>query len=499
VKEHGGSGSSEMSCKWVSTPPSQTATSFDLTFRNGPEQYTQEAINLFFDHIDGVVVVFNARHGVDFKLRRALLRPLRRYKMPTIVLASVMDTFSASSLGVVNLIHSTLVEMPTRAVPTQLLVGAGGNFDGVVDIVGMRLSSLMSGSNASDGSETRLSEDMFALAKEWRVKLEKTATASDDELARICHGGEAPSTTQLIGAIRRATMSQSIMPIVIGPKTTSGLGIEALLSAVCDYFPSPTEAAPKPGPERISLFFLVAKLTAANVNDTEKLLECATELARDGSFYPVAVESDAIAGAINIKGADLLQNHIQELIEELRRTSTLDFSAGPTGIFYYETLRFSVQDVEETLEFDHHHARVVVTIDLCTPEGECNNAHDPDIRFENDAKHSTPKPFIPACENALRKACEAGCPLKGSPITRLGMRLRHGSHRGDDYLTTSHFSQATAAALRAAFSQFEFVPLEPVMRVEVEVPDEYAGAVCGALLRKRRGSSRALLADTKGR
>lgn len=89
-----------MSHGWALTLDT-TSISFDLTLCDSAEERTEEAINAFFDSIDGVVVVFDACHGVEPKHARALLGPARRYKMPIIVFVTAMDLLDADFLKVV--------------------------------------------------------------------------------------------------------------------------------------------------------------------------------------------------------------------------------------------------------------------------------------------------------------------------------------------------------------------------------------------------------------
>jgi translation elongation factor EF-G len=381
-----------------------TSISFDLTLRESPEECTEEAINEFFDTIDGVVVVFDACRGVEPKHARALLRPARRCKMPIIVLVTAMDLLDANFFKVVKQIDAVLDGTP---VPTQLPIGAEGNFNGIVDLIRMTSSSGLD-NQMIDDLETGVPEEMSALVKEWRSKLEKAAVAAGDTFMEMLIDGKEFSTLQLVGAIRQLTMSKAIMPTLVGT-TSPDTGIEALLNAVCEYFPAPSDAAPKPEPEKKLQFFLTAKLTAVDLTGVERLCACAAELARD-EFYSVAVESDTTV--VNIRGSDTAQ--IQQLIDEVRLTSSLDFSAEPTQVLKFEYPMLPVKNAEGKHETDHHSAHVLA--DLFTFEDEEDNCDHPQLRFENDAKSSIPAGFVSTCENAFREACKSG-PLAGSPIT----------------------------------------------------------------------------------
>jgi translation elongation factor EF-G len=446
-----------------------TSISFDLTLRESREERTKEAVNSFLDTIDGVVVVFDACRDVGPKHARALLRPARRYKMPIIVFVTAMDLLDANFLKVVGLIDAVL---DGKLVPTQLPMGAEGNFNGAVDLIRMKSSSGLD-NQMIDDLETGVPEEMSALVKEWRSKLEEAAAAASDTFTEMLIDGKEFSTLQLVVAIRQLTMSKSIMPALVGT-TSPDTGIEALLNAVCEYFPAPSDAALKPEPEKRLPFFLTAKLDST---DIEKLRACAADIARDG-FYSVAVESDTTA--VNIRGSDA--THIQELIDELRLTSSLDFSAEPTQVLKFEYAMLPVKNAEGKQETDDHHSAHVL-IDLFNLEDEEDNCEHPQLRFENDAKNSIPAGFVSTCEKAFREVCKSGA-LTGSPITRIGMRLRFGTHRGEK-LSADYFFQATAAALRNAFSETEFALLEPVVRARVDVPEDRVADALADLGRRR--------------
>ena len=192
-------------------------------------------------------------------------------------------------------------------MPTQLPIGAEGNFNGTVDLIRMKASSGVNDQMIGD-LETVVPGEMLALVKERRSKLEEAASAVSDALTGTLTSGDELSTLQLIRALRQLTISKSIMPTLVGT-TSPDTGIEALLNAVCEYFPAPSGAAPKPDPEKKLPYFLIAKLKTNSPNDTENLLTHATRLACDG-FYSVAVNDDL--DTINIKGSDI--SHIERLI-----------------------------------------------------------------------------------------------------------------------------------------------------------------------------------------
>lgn len=138
--------------------------------------------------------------------------------------------------------------------------------------------------------------------------------------------------------------------------------------------------------------------------------------------------------AINIRESDASQ--IQELVEELRQTSNLQFYMKPIELLDQETIESPVREVEGQHEIDQHHSHVF--IDLFPLEG--GGKGDLEVRFVNDVHNDAiPTDFVAACENAFQKACKVG-PLTGAPIVRIGMRLFFAYHHGET-MGDSHFFQ----------------------------------------------------------
>jgi elongation factor G len=221
-------GSSGESRQWALTLDT-TSISFDLTLRESPEECTEDAVNAFFDSINGVVVVFDACRGVEPEHARTLLGPARRYEMPIIVFVTAMDLLDADFVKVVGQLDAVL---DGTAVPTQLPMGAEGNFNGIVDLIRMEASSGVD-DQIIDDLETDVPGEMSSVVKEWRSKLVEAAAAANGALTGMSIAGEEFSAMQLVVAVRQLTMSKSIMPTLVGT-TSPDTGIQALLNAVCE-------------------------------------------------------------------------------------------------------------------------------------------------------------------------------------------------------------------------------------------------------------------------
>ncbi|EDQ92933.1 uncharacterized protein MONBRDRAFT_22191 [Monosiga brevicollis MX1] len=109
-----------------------------------------------------------------------------------------------------------------------------------------------------------------------------------------------------------------------------------------------------------------------------------------------------------------------------------------------------------------------------------------DVIFEDETVgQNIPKNFIPAIEKGFREACEKG-PLTGSPIQGIKFILKDGNAHAVDSNDMA-FTMAGIGAVRQAFQKGSPVVLQPIMQVEIVVPDEFQGTVIGGI-NKRRGT-----------
>ncbi len=103
-----------------------------------------------------------------------------------------------------------------------------------------------------------------------------------------------------------------------------------------------------------------------------------------------------------------------------------------------------------------------------------------------------PKQYIPACDAGFRAALEEGAVL-GAPVTGVEVELRDGGYHAQDSSELA-FRKAARDAMRDALCEAGSVVLEPVMKVEVEAPDEFQGRVQTSLIRRR-----GMITATQGR
>ena len=104
--------------------------------------------------------------------------------------------------------------------------------------------------------------------------------------------------------------------------------------------------------------------------------------------------------------------------------------------------------------------------------------------FINDIKGGViPGEYIPAVDKGIQEQLKAG-PLAGYPVVDLGVRLHFGSYHDVDSSELA-FKLAASIAFKEGFKKAKPVLLEPIMKVEVETPEENTGDVIGDLSRRR--------------
>ncbi|MCP5178736.1 MAG: elongation factor G [Pseudomonadales bacterium] len=192
--------------------------------------------------LDGAVVVFCGTSGVQPQ-SETVWRQANRYEVPRMVFVNKMDRQGADFLRVVKQIKSRLGSNP---VPLQLSLGEEERFKGVIDLVKMQAIYW----NEADEGLTFKYEDIPAeyeeLAAEWREKLIEAAAEADDALMEKYLEGEELTEKEIKAAIRKRTLANEIVPALCG-SAFKNKGVQAMLDAVIEYLPSPTEVKPIEG------------------------------------------------------------------------------------------------------------------------------------------------------------------------------------------------------------------------------------------------------------
>ncbi|MYA20544.1 MAG: elongation factor G [Chloroflexi bacterium] len=188
--------------------------------------------------LDGGVVVFDGVAGVEPQ-SETVWRQANRYDVPRICFVNKMDRIGADFDRTVAMIVDRLGAVP---VPLQLPMGAEDNFSGVIDLVEMRAITF----GGERGEEVSVGEIPGAFqdaAREARELLVERVAENDDQLMVSFLEGHEIDVTELQKAIRRATISNAITPVLAGAALRNR-GVQPLLDAVVTYLPSPIDVPP---------------------------------------------------------------------------------------------------------------------------------------------------------------------------------------------------------------------------------------------------------------
>ena len=186
--------------------------------------------------LDGAVVVLCASSGVQPQTE-TVWRQANRYEVPRMVFVNKMDRAGADFLKVVEQMENRL---GANAVPLQLAIGAEDEFKGVIDLVKMKSILWSEEDQGTTFKYAEIPEDMTALCAEWRERMLEAAAEANEEIMDKYLEESDLSEEELKAAIRQLTLANEIVPVLCG-SAFKNKGVQAVLDAVVDYMPSPTE------------------------------------------------------------------------------------------------------------------------------------------------------------------------------------------------------------------------------------------------------------------
>ncbi len=185
--------------------------------------------------LDGAVAVFCAVGGVEPQ-SETVWRQADRYKVPRIAFINKMDRTGADYYRVVDMIAKRLSANP---VLLQLPIGKEDNFKGMVDLVTNK-AIIYTDDLGTKSEEDPIPEDMVELVAKKRQEMLDAIVETDEELMARYLEGEELSVEEIKKAIRKATCTNLIVPVLCG-SAFKNKGVQRLLDAVVDYLPSPVE------------------------------------------------------------------------------------------------------------------------------------------------------------------------------------------------------------------------------------------------------------------
>ena len=529
--------------------------------------------------LDGSVTVLAAKGGVEPQ-SETVWRQADEYKVPRMVYVNKMDTMGADFFRCVQMMHDRL---HANGVPIQLPVGQEDTFRGIIDLIDMN-ADIYYDDMGNDVRVEEIPEDLKEQAQEYHDKLIEAVAETDEELMMKYLEGEELTKEEIKAALRKATISNEIVPVVCG-SSYKNRGVQKLLDAIVDYMPAPTDVEaikgtnPETGEEeeRTSsddqpfsalafkimtdpyvgklCFFRVysgtveagttvynsvkdqderigrilqmhannrkdidicyagdiaAAVGLKNTTTGDTLCDEKHPIILESMNFPepvirVAIEPKTKAGSekMGIALSKLAEEdptfrtwtdeetgqtiiagmgelHLEIIVDRLLREFKVEANVGAPQVAYRETIR---KDANQETKYARQsggkgqYGHVKIKIEPNPGKG---------YEFVNGiVGGAIPKEYIPAVDNGIQGAMKSGI-LAGYPVVDVKVTLWDGSYHEVDSSEMA-FSIAGSMAFKDAMKKADPVIMEPIMKVDVVVPDEYMGNVIGDL-NSRRGA-----------
>ena len=528
--------------------------------------------------LDGSVTVLAAKGGVEPQ-SETVWRQADNYHVPRMVYVNKMDTMGADFFRCVQMLHDRL---HANGVPIQLPIGQEDTFKGIVDLIDMK-ADVYYDDMGNDVRVEEIPEDLKAQAQEYHDKLIEAVAETDEELMMKYLEGEELTKEEIKAGLRKATISNEIVPVVCG-SSYKNRGVQKLLDAIVDYMPAPTDIEaikgtnPETGEEeaRISsdeepfsalafkimtdpyvgklCFFRVysgtldagttvynsvkdqnerigrilqmhannrkdietvyagdiaAAVGLKNTTTGDTLCDEKHPIILESMNFPdpvirVAIEPKTKAGSekMGIALAKLAEEdptfktwtdeetgqtiiagmgelHLEIIVDRLLREFKVEANVGAPQVAYRETIRKEAnQETKYARQSGGKGQYGHVKIKLEPNPGK-------GYEFVNGiVGGAIPKEYIPAVDQGIQGAMKAGV-LAGYPVVDCKVTLWDGSYHEVDSSEMA-FSIAGSMAFKEAMKKCDPIIMEPIMKVDVIVPDEYMGNVIGDL-NSRRG------------
>ncbi|WP_211452949.1 elongation factor G [Collimonas antrihumi] len=529
--------------------------------------------------LDGACMVYDAVGGVQPQ-SETVWRQANKYTVPRLAFVNKMDRVGADFFRVHQQIRDRLKGNP---VLVQIPVGAEDDFHGVVDLIKMKAIMWDDASQGVKFEYIEIPAALQASAQEWRGRMiEAAADASDAMMKKYLDGADI-SEEEIKAALRQRTIAGEIVPMLCG-SAFKNRGVQALLDAVIDFLPAPTDIPPVKGHDQDDLIVerrasddekfsaltfkimtdpfvghlsyfrvysgvLVSGDTVFNPNKGKKerigrvlqmhanhrteisevyagdiaaavgLKEASTgdTLCDPGSIitlekmvFPDTVISQAVepktkvdqekmgvalsrlaeedpsfrvktddeSGQTIISGMGEL--HLEVLVERMRREFGVDATVGKPQVAFRETIRKICESSEGKFIKQSggrgQYGHVVLKLEPQAP--------GKGFEFIDAIKGGTvPREYIPAVEKGVRETLATGV-LAGYPMVDVKVTLFFGSSHDVDS-NENAYRMAASMAFKDGCRKASPALLEPMMAVEVEMPEEKMGDVIGDLSSRR--------------
>jgi elongation factor G len=192
--------------------------------------------------LDGACMVYCAVGGVQPQ-SETVWRQANRYGVPRLAFVNKMDRQGADFFKVHDQMRMRLKANP---IPLQIPIGAEEKFEGVIDLVKMKAIVWDEASQGVKFVYSDIPADLKAKADEWREKmLEAAAEASEELMNKYLESGDL-TEEEIKAGLRARTLNAEIVPMLCG-SAFKNKGVQAMLDAVIEYLPAPTDVPPVEG------------------------------------------------------------------------------------------------------------------------------------------------------------------------------------------------------------------------------------------------------------
>jgi len=529
--------------------------------------------------LDGAVAAFDSVQGVEPQ-SETVWRQADKYHVPRIAFMNKMDRVGADFYGSVQ---SIIDRLGAKPVPIQIPIGREAEFRGTIDLVRMKGYFYDDETLGAKYKVDEIPSDLLAQATEYREKMLDAVAEFDDQVMEKYLNGHPLTEEEVMRAIRAATISMKITPVLCG-SAFKNKGVQQLLDGVVDYLPSPLDIPPVKGVEPNS-----GKEVERKSDDAEPFAALAFKIMSDPfagqlTYFRVysgtlktgtpvlnvtkgtkdrigrllkmhankredidEVHSGDIAAAVGLKGAttgDTLADEKQPVLLEVMKfpEPVIAMAIEPKTKQDQEKMGFALQKLSQEdpsfrVRTDEETAQTIIAgmgelhleiiVDRMLREFKVEaNVGKPEVAFretirrkaEAESKYikqtggrgqyghvvltvepsepgkglefvnkivggAIPKEYIPAIEKGVRERMETGV-VAGYPLRDVKVTIIDGSYHDVDSNEMA-FKIAGSMGFSDACKKANPVLLEPIMKVEVLVPQEFMGDVIGNLNGRR--------------
>ena len=503
--------------------------------------------------LDGAVALLDAQAGVEPQTE-TVWRQATEFKVPRMICCNKMGKTGADFEYSLKSIKDRL---GVNAKPIEWPIGAGDEFNGVIDIL-TRKAYHFDGKPEEEATEIEIPEDLKDLVEIKREELIEAVAEFDESVMEKYLEGEELSIEDIKKCIRKGTLAAEFFPVLCSD-ALGNKGVKPLLDAVIDYLPAPTDiesikGVDKNGNEIVrhpsdsepfsALAFkvmtdpYVGKLTFFRVysghlssgsyvlnatkDNKERVGRILQMHANDRTEISDVYTGD-IAAAVGLKntttGDTLCEEKSACILESMVFPEpVIELAVEPKSKGDQEKMSIALQKLaEEDPTFrastnpetgqtiiagmgELHLDRETLTqaaewegkyIKQSGGRGQYGHVW---VKFEPNPDKGyefvdaivggvVPREYIPVTDKGLQEAMETGV-LAGFPMIDVKATLFDGSYHDVDSSEMA-FKIAASLALKEAKNKCKPVLLEPIMKVQVIVPDEYLGNVMGDISSRR--------------